>query len=511
VEERDVRARRAIGGHELGQFGEPSSLTVRYRESALPVADVPVRFALDGVAHDSTLSELTVHTDGSGHARTRLTAGSTSTVFRVRVSAERAAPIYVQVSVGNMGFGALRVTAAYDGRRQGTRRVVRVYPSLACTDELPRMSALAATLDDPTVLEARFRALPAGLRYAVVGELEGPSGVVVARACVDRVEVTRDQETSLTLPFVDRPLAIGGGYDATLELDLTRSSAGLEESLVLVAVAPIDVVGGDAALYLDALDRALRAAGGAGAADALAFERETGALEPSLATRLGAEGPTAALQALTASLLARFAAVELTGLLRLTATDSAGWTVGALAFGVGGDPDSPPLVIDPASVGLSTTVALRVRTTGDELAVDALELTLPLGAWLDAVLVAEAQSRGLATPDPLLRDGAGCASFAAWVAERPTLAAACGPSCAESACQDALSTVLGVLRASLATLDGKRDRIELTGTLSAADDDGELRVDRLSSESLEGRFASELDPLGDAVTARLVATRRPGE
>jgi hypothetical protein len=491
-------------------FGERADLEVRYTEAGAPVADVPIRFALDGLAHDSTLAELTVTADAEGRTRTQLTAGSTSTVFRVRVSAPRAAPVYVEVSVGNMGFGSLRVAATYEGPRRGTRRVVRVYPSLGCADELLPGSALSVTLDDPTTLEARFRALPAGLSYAVVGELQGPSGTVLSRACVDGVEVTRETESSVTLAFEDLPLALAGDYDAAVQLDLAATGSGLSEALALLGTALIEAAGSDAGLYLDALERALRESGALEAADALVLERS--ALASSLTARLGTEGATRAVLAWVGRLQARFANVEAAGPLRVMMVEgapSASWTIGQLAFGVEADPDSPPLRIDPATTELPLSASMTLAWTGDDVGLEPLKLTLPLGAWVGGLLQAEARAAGLDETSALLHEGAGCDAFADWVADTATLAAACDGTCAIGACHDALATVFTSLESSLVTLDEGREAVELFGAAPAVDEDGDLLVDALSADALEGRFASELDPAGDPATGTLTAVRAP--
>lgn len=190
-------------------FGEEATLVARYTRDGAPVAGVPIRFALEGAAHDATVTALSLQTDAEGRVETSVIAGSVASAFRVRVSGERAAPAYVDVSISNQGFGALVAHAEYDGRRtEATRRVLSLYSDTSCDPPggLPGFPDRMATLDDPETTEARWGALPAGLSYTLVGRVEGPTGAALATACVDGIEVVRDDEVYAALDFSDEEL-----------------------------------------------------------------------------------------------------------------------------------------------------------------------------------------------------------------------------------------------------------------------------------------------------------------
>src|SRR5688500_14125131 len=209
-------------------FGEEAALVVRYTEDDEPVAGATIQFALEGRAHDSTIAgDLEIATDAEGRVSTAVLAGSTAAVFRVRISAERAAPAYVNVSVGNMGFGALTVGAVYSGGREAAaRRVISVYSEMDCVapEDLPPFPDRTITIEDPMVDETRFVALPAGLRYAIVGRVEGASGATLATACADAVFVDVEGEARVDLVFEDEPLALAESYDVELGLAPTATS-----------------------------------------------------------------------------------------------------------------------------------------------------------------------------------------------------------------------------------------------------------------------------------------------
>lgn len=490
-------------------FGEEAELAVRYVESGVAVRGVPIRFALEGRAHDSTVADLSVETDAEGRARTRMVAGSTASAFRLRVSAERAAPVYVNVSVGNMGFGALVVRAEYAGLRIGAgRRVIELYSSMSCTDELPPFADRMAALDDPSTTEARFRALPAGLTYAVFGRVEGPDGVVVARACADGVQVMRDDETAVSLSFSDAPLAPEGRYEAVLALTATSSSAWASEVATDAGGALIDTAGGGADLYLDALEAELRERGATIGADALALERATGVPAATLTAALEADGgdPRVALEAALAGLRARMTALALSGPLSIevaSGAPSASWTAAQLAVGPS-DPDSPALMIDPAAAGLELSPSLSLSWPMDDaLVLESLTLALPLGTLARRTLEAEVAGRALGSPGELLATRGGCDALAIWIAEDPTVGPLCTADCPRAACLRALDSVMDAALGALDLLDEARDTVLLSGTLEMVDADGDLLVDQLSARELSGAWSgpTESDPLAGGLTA----------
>ncbi len=491
-------------------FGEEAELAVRYTEAGVPVSGVPIRFALEGRAHDTTVADLSVDTDGEGRARTRVVAGTTSSAFRVRVSAERAAPLYVNVSVGNMGFGSLVAEAAYDGARAGVvRRVVDVYSSMGCDDELPPFPDTPVTLEDPSVLEARIRVLPAGLSYAVFGRVEGPRGVVLARACIDGVQVLRDEETRVVLEFVDEPLSAQGDYGAVLALTPTSSSAWVTELASTAGTAWIDAAGGAAGLYLDALDDELRARGLDAAADVLATERLGGVPDATLATQLDMAGqdPGSALAARIAALRARITAVALSGPLSIERALVATWEPSELAVGPS-DPDTPALAIEPSAAGLGLSASVTLAAgTGDELSLEALVLSLPLGTLARSTLEAEVSSRGLASAGELLAPSAGCDALSEWIADSPTMGVACTEDCPQAVCVRALDGVMDAVLTAVDAGDAARDTVEVTGSITMRDNDGDLVADALDAVELSGSWSGPAE--SDPITAGLTAERSP--
>lgn len=489
-------------------FGEASELEVLYTEQGAPVPGTPIRFALEGRAHDSSVSQVVVATDGEGRARTSLVASSTAAVFRVRITAERAAPVYVNVSVGNMGFGSLRVSATYDGEREARSRVVGFYSGLRCDDELPPSFDHSITLDDPDRTEARFPVLPAGLVYAVAGRVLGPSGAVLASACVDGIEIVRDQETRVDLTLSDERLLAAGRYTLQVEVDAAVSAASATDLAIAAGVTRIAASGSPAGLYLDALEAELRERGEDAAADDLAAERSSGLPDATLTTRLADAGADLGVSLLSLEPVfdERLATFHVAGPLSLALDEGAlgaSWDELAITLGEAA-PDSPPLAI--GSVEVTASLALGWRDEPDAIALNALQMWVPLGTLAAEMLDAVAAERGHEAPGLLLAEGAGCDVLAGWIAEDAALAASCDEACAQAACVRALDEVIVAIQASLSSVDTSRAAIELSGVLALVDDDADAQADRMSAE-LEGLWRSPLEVRGDAVRAELRAAR----
>jgi len=494
-------------------YEEASEIEVRYLEGGSPRGGVTLRFVLDGNANDAMLEDLEVVTGDDGLARTELVAGTVGSAFRVRISAERAPSAYVNVSVSNAGFGAIGVEAPYEGgRAEWSRRVITVYSETECDppDGYPASRiARVLTLDDPAESDVTFTTLPAGLPYAVVGVVEGSTGEVLASACVDAVEVLADETTDVQLRFADVALMPSGTYETELVLDADAFEAVVMRGID--AGVPAASVGAEA--MLEAVEAELRARGFDAIADAFAAERMTGAPADDLDTELAADGADAAegLRRFFARLLELFGKVRLTGPLALDLDEgavTATWSVVDLQIGEVGTPDGPaPLPIDPALSGLALapSVGLTWRPDLDEVKVDSLSLSLPIGVLVSAALEAAlADSRS--APGRALRDAAGCGTLISWVADDPTLRPVCDASCADAACSAALSPILDAAQTAMLEEPGL-DTVTLAGPLMAIDDDGDLVVDRLDG-TLPGSWASG-SPMPTTVdaTATLTAAR----
>ncbi len=477
-------------------FEEQATVSVRYTENdGTPIAESAVRFGLEGTAHDSSLDALTATTDADGLASVHVIGGTTVATFRVRVSADRAAPAYVDVAVSDSGFGSLRAKLHYDGSRTLATRTVALFADTHCTD--PRVQGAGSDRYGRLPDEAEdhlFVGLPAGGTYAVVGRGEGPDGAVLAYACVDGVHVTQGAEAEADLDLSDVALVTDGDYASALSIDATEVGTATAEIARTSAMADIDRAGGDAPFLLDAVETAMRNAGRGAAADALSAGRLGGETESSLASALSASsrGPSVAITNVAATLGDYLSQVTVAGQLSIDtsgATTPVVWTTGTVAVGAGG-PDSPrlPLDLSPFGVEPAGMLLAHLMSSRSALAFDDLSLVLPLGTLGKATLAGMAASRHLDSTAALLMDQAGCDVLSSWGASEPTIGPACNAACLSDACNAALEQVSSDMSGALDAVDDMRKTVELRGSADLVDSNSNLRVDRITSSNLTGSW-----------------------
>ena len=467
-------------------YGEEAVIAVRYlgprRE---PLAERVVSFAFDGRAHDSTLRSLDVQTDETGFARTTLVAGSTPAAYRVRVTAEDAAPAFVDVSVSDEGFGQLSVEVRYDGSRPVTTLGAAVFAGLRCDDETTRTEAGDRYGTPPEHRsEVLFLGLPAGLDYAVVARGEGPTGELLAWGCVDGVAVEAAGLVETAVTAQDLPQDVRGSYETTLTFEPSATAAQLLAQVEVSGEMPL----GDGTSILDAVARSLRAAGDTDGLARLAEARTRSDADAALDDQLTSRGigPSAALDGLYALLDVGTQDVELRGSLRFG--DAPFLHLSHLAVG---PPDSRRQVEASVAGGLATELSAELDPVGETLRVELLSVDLRASAWV-AALAATMEGPVPAESSPLegaLRRLARCEEMP----EVPELAGVCDAACLANACSEVMKFLTMDLELRLGELDNARSRITARGELALRDDDADLEVDRVEA-TLDGEWTGDRSP-----------------
>lgn len=493
-------------------LGETLAFAVRYAESdGRAVVGEPVSFSMVGVAHDSSLSGTTVATDAEGTARGTLLAGRTPAAFRVRASARGAAPATFDVAVGGAGFGAVRAEVRYAGTRTITARFVAIYGGATCADTI---TVASPDREQPLVevdSAARFAALPAGVRYAIVARGEGDTGVQQTRGCVDGVLVENGAEAVTVVAMEDVAMTAAGSYDVQLDVDVPTAGDALA-SAASAALAELAASGGDASYLLDviALDVADR---DPLAADRFATARVGDSLDASLADALGAVGmsPSVALAALAYVGAVGLGTLRVTGTLDLDARGVAapdgfhGLRVWSLGLG--------PMPLEVAAIGPTgaptALAAVGYAPARSVVVVDALDLRLWLGsttlAVLDAVAAGRGSSGGFAG---FLATESGCDAVVRWAALTRPVAAVCSGSCARAACESTVASLVSGLSERLLALDASHDLLHLEGELAGRDADADTRLDVIGPGALSGSWSTPGGSSAELATAALSASRR---
>jgi hypothetical protein len=450
-----------------------------------PTAGTEVRFALVGDALDGSLSTTRASIGADGAASSELTAPSSSASFRVRASARCAADAYVDVSVGDRGFGMLVAEALYRGARQPERLSVGIYRAMDCVSLSPAGPDRAAVVPLPGGA-VRFGELPAGLDYVVRGLAIGRDGLELAAACAGPLRVDRDATARTTLVFTDAPLRLATRYGLALSFDLSALAAAAAARWVVPVREEVTRAGGDAAVLGFELASAVEAA-----AAPAARERDRAAFEAAWSDRLAS--------ALTLQLARRESQIgplfqrlaEATGSVAAMARSSSAATVSPgdrERFTVEGvryvlDPETPDVRGDDVEVPTTATGRLRVSVgLRDALLVDVEGYPLPwnvlartaLSAWLSRQGVSSSGEYAAVSVCPVLLP----------VARGAT--GSCDDDCINAACRRAFIALGARFENAITTQEPLRTLADLRLTGAPQTAPGELVVERLAGIATGG-------------------------
>ncbi len=448
-------------------------------------AATEVRFALVGDALDGSLSATRVPVGSDGSAGSELTAPSSAASFRVRASARCAADAYVDVSVGDRGFGALVAEAVYRGSRQPERLSVGIYRAVDCVSLSTTGPDRAAPVPLPGG-SVRFGELPAGVDYVVRGLAIGRDGLELATACAGPARVDVDETARATLVFADAPLRLADRYGLALSFDLASLATESTTQWVAPVTAEIARAGGDAAVLGFELSSAVAAAATPALRerDRAAFEaawrdRLAAAFSMQLARRDAELGPLFTRLASVVGAVA--ASARSSALANVATTDRSRYTVEGVRYVL--DPETPDVRGDDVDVPASASARIRVAAgLRDALTVDVDGYPLPwnvlarsaLGAWLSRQGVSSSGEYAAVSVCPVL------------VPIARGSAAACNDDCVTAACRRALTALGGLFESAITTQEPPRSLADLRLSGAPQAVAGGLLIDRLSGIATGG-------------------------
>jgi hypothetical protein len=365
---------------------------------------------------------------------------------------------------------------------------------------------------------ARFEALPAGRSYAISVFAEGPDALPMASGCTDAAFVKADGEQSVTVTFTDEPLSFDGRYQTHFDLNSAEPARVLADTIrqagTLLIESDVDgnpaPLNAEARLLLDVLDRTLRSEQYAAEvdhlalADALAAERLTPTLVPTLEESLQARLDTAelgalvTLETLAAASEASLATTRLESVLVLVLDGgvlTAGWEPSTLtALPIGTAPSAP--VLDLSSVG-AVVMSTELMLDADRVAVNSASLPLGWGSLgAQSLGVGAGADAGLQSQ---LHEQLGCAELGALLETVDWAAGRCDASCIDMVCARGLGTLVAGAEGALLALDAARPLTVLGGQLIMNDRDGDLWAESLNGE-LDGLW-QDVPLEGDLLTA----------
>jgi hypothetical protein len=495
-------------------------------KSGKAVRDGLVSFALIGESQDCSLAALDVRSDKDGAFQNALIAGEQPAVFRVRVSAEEAADVFVDVAVSGAGFGTLLVGAEYDGPRLVAQRSVYARAGGKCEADGAREEGdRFATLADGQK-QVRLPALPAGVSYAVTAVAESPLGVTVAKGCLANVGLTPDAELAIGVPFVDVPLERAGTFELTADLDtsgpasaLAVAMSGAADTLVVDSEpgepAPPDA---EARFLLDTLYASLTVDQAPPAwidlAEALDFDRQNnGPDEPTpdhgLQGRLEIDdkGPLLAIAEIaqpTQDGLTRMRIAAAFSLVAKGKTPAAWQPERISALRASGDAD--PFEIDLRGADTEPSAVAEFIPARDVLDVTRLRFRAQLGALATEVLHGVLQGEDDGGHLEQIRGVLGCSLVSDWLGDQG-YTGACDDDCIDTFCDAVLDRLRVAAEGALHDLDVSRPTLTLEGEFELLDRDGDLVAESMRCGALSGEWpAQRKGARADVVTGTANAT-----
>lgn len=272
---------------------------VNLRVQVKPAARHAVRFSLNGDSLDASLAATEVTTGDDGVAETTLFAPSKVASFSVRGAVGTEVSASLTVSVSELGFGTLRVTPDYAGKRPVSSWTASVHPGRACSDlsgNPPPDGALWTTVSPGQVLE--LTSVPAGTFAAVTLRASQFAG-----GCADLGSIVPSKTQTLSVHVINRPLQLGAtdlsmslgldalDYDWQLGLDSARANA--KSSLLGSAES-------DPKALLDAMSEALGESLGESSRALFQVARAANSWDQEVSAWLGADAPSFMRDALDA-------------------------------------------------------------------------------------------------------------------------------------------------------------------------------------------------------------------
>lgn len=244
VEEHDVGCKRVIYPNFDNSKAivlapaDQLSLFVTVADYALggPAQEVPVSWEIvenNGIngPGPGTLSNQIAPTDVSGHSLNLFHPNKgPSTAYKLKITAECAEPIFVDIIVSAFPTGNIEVNLLYDNQIPlGDVSVKLVASPFACASfkpTLPPSSVLGSQLTYISAPPTKFPSQPADKKYGVFVLAKDLSGHLAAAGCADGVYVNDKATTKVTVTVTVLPLQAAGPYDMINHFDFTGAIPG---------------------------------------------------------------------------------------------------------------------------------------------------------------------------------------------------------------------------------------------------------------------------------------------
>jgi hypothetical protein len=268
-----------------------SFLLVDGQERPVPNQVLQFQIAEASTARGATLSIDRGVTDARGLVSLQVISGLT-TIFILRVSAERAEPMEIKVYVDSRKFGPVEVAPMVVGAAGEAVASIRLFfvSETGCarilrSNPTPDMSAVRTLM--PGQVE-RYSTVRMDSGHAIVGHGLDAAGVVVVDGCVDLsgAAILEDGLVRVVLPLARTAISPVGRFRATSQLQLAKTpkaAAAMAEAWVELAACQSD----PGRLWLDCTVDALTPETAEDPLDCLPSATDEGAFDRKLAARRG--------------------------------------------------------------------------------------------------------------------------------------------------------------------------------------------------------------------------------
>ena len=242
----DVGCKRVI----IPQIDTTKPISLAPNNQPYPIYAVVVDYAAGGPASEIPVSWEIVENDGvngpgPGTLGNQISATDTKngatyntfnpnkgpgTHYKIKVSAECAEDVFVDIIVSALPTGNIEVKLMYDNQIPLGNVVVNIVPApFACASFkaiLPPSTVLSKKTTYIGDLPTQFKGLPAEKKYGVFVIGKDLVGHLAAAGCADAVLVNDQNTTSVTVTMTVLPLQAAGAYDMVNHFDFTGAIPG---------------------------------------------------------------------------------------------------------------------------------------------------------------------------------------------------------------------------------------------------------------------------------------------
>ena len=201
--------------------------------SSGPAANVLVSYEIIEGGGDASLTTSQAFTDSDGTVGVTFRANSSPDVsYRVRLMADGAEPVFINLIVTDTPKGDIIVDLLYEGPINVKNVRVRLIQGWYTCGQFKATNTPTDVISEKTLLglganqSVEFTQLPESQKFTAFATAESPDGQLAAAGCIDGIVVLPGQDNKVTLTMFLLTLNPAGQYDTTNIFDFTGAIPG---------------------------------------------------------------------------------------------------------------------------------------------------------------------------------------------------------------------------------------------------------------------------------------------